>query len=229
MSVARVPTQYKLIYFNLRALAENSRYLFALSGVEYEDYRYKEVPSNDPNNPSPLRPEFIANKEKFPFGQVPVLQIGGESGPMLAQSRSIERYLAKQFGFFGSSDLEGQYIDSIGEAIRDIRDAYWKAKGDAKANVEVPKFFSETLPKHLGYINRFAQLHSTSPDHTTIVGSKISLADVQLFNFLSFFFDDTASVTKALEHYPTLSQIVAAVGHNPRIAEWVAKRPQTIY
>jgi len=55
----------------------------------------------------------------------------------------------------------------------------------------------------------------------------ISLADVQLFNFLSFFFDDTVSVKKALEPYPTLNKIIGAVGHNPRMAEWITKRPQT--
>ena len=33
---------YKLMYFNGRGRAEASRYLFALAGVEYEDYRFAE-------------------------------------------------------------------------------------------------------------------------------------------------------------------------------------------
>ena len=32
--------KYKLIYFNLKARAEVIRYIFAHSGVEYEDVRY---------------------------------------------------------------------------------------------------------------------------------------------------------------------------------------------
>ena len=32
---------YKLIYFNARGLAELTRYIFAVSGREYEDFRFE--------------------------------------------------------------------------------------------------------------------------------------------------------------------------------------------
>jgi len=214
--------QYKLSYFNLRGLAETSRYLFALKGDDYIDYRYPEVPV--PGDATKVkRPLFEANKESLPFGQVPTLQIGGDKGLVLSQSRAIDRYLAKQFGYMGSSAIEEQLIDSVGEAIRDLRDTYFKAKDNPE---EKAKFWSDNLPRACRYLNRFATNHGTSSDHNTFVGSGITLADVQFYHFLSLF-DDQDSVTKTLAPYPTLKAIRKNFGDQPQIQEWIAKRPVT--
>ena len=77
--------QYKLSYFNGRALAETSRYLFALAGVEYEDFRYP------PSVNGVQSPAFEAVKDSLPYGQLPTLQVGGPNGVVLAQSKAIER------------------------------------------------------------------------------------------------------------------------------------------
>jgi len=214
-------TQYKLVYFNGRGFAEVSRYLFALAGVDYIDQRFTDVPN--PEDPKqPRRPEWDANKESYPFAQVPVLIIGGENGIVLSQSKAIERYLARQFGYMGSSELEQQLIETVGEAIRDLRDAFMKVRDSP----DKPKFFTDNLPKQCRYLNRFATQHGTSSDHSTFVGSKLSLADVQLFHFLSIF-DDQESVNRSLAPYPTLKAIRANVANQPAIQKWIATRPNT--
>jgi len=215
-------TQYKLTYFNLRGLAEVSRYLFVLSGVDYIDNRFTDVPSTDGSS-GLKRPEFEANKESFPFGQVPVLQVGGDNGYVLSQSRAIERYLAGQFGFMGCNAIQAQLIDSVGEAIRDARDAYYKVRENP---TEKPKFFVDNLPRLFRYLNRFATLHGTSSDHSTIVGNKLSLADVQLFHFCSFF-DDQESINRALAPYPVLKNVRQSIASQPAIQKWIASRPNT--
>lgn len=60
----------------------------------------------------------------FALGKIPTLDVT-ENGvtTRLAQSKAIERFLAKRFGFFGDNDLEGARIDMITEHIRDIKDA----------------------------------------------------------------------------------------------------------
>jgi len=213
-SPATVTTQYKLTYFNSRGLAEVSRYLFALKGVDYEDYRF------------PEKPVFEANKESYPFGQVPVLQIGGEKGVVLAQSRAIERYLAKEFGFMGCSPIDAQLIDSVGEALRDLRDAYGKnrEKPEDKA-----KFFAETFPKALHYLNRFANEHGNKTN--TFVGNSVSLADVQLFQSLASFsiFRDDEFSEKIIADYPLLVSIRNNVAAQPQIQKWIEERPVTLY
>ena len=56
--------QYKLSYryFNGRALAETSRYLFALAGVEYEEFRCP------PSVIGVQSPAFEAVKDSLPYG-----------------------------------------------------------------------------------------------------------------------------------------------------------------
>jgi len=216
-------TQYKLSYFNGRGLAEVSRYLFALANVDYIDHRFTDIPQGDGQQPK--RPEFDAVKESLPFGQVPVLTIGGDNGIVLSQSRAIERYLARQFGYMGCTSLDAQLIDTVGEALRDAVAAYQKVRENP---AEKPKFFTDALPRLARYLNKFATQHGTSSDHSTFVGSKLSLGDVQFFHFLSFF-DDQISIDKAIAPYPALKAIRANVANQPAIQKWIAARPNTVF
>jgi len=225
-------TYFKLSYFNGRGLAEVSRLLFAISGTDYEDHRFKDIPQPDGQN---LRPEFNNMKENYPFGQVPVLQVGGKAnggdGIILSQSRAIERYLARKFGLLGANEIEAQLIDSVGETIRDARDAYYKVREKPE---EKEKFFATTLPNSFKFLNRFAITHGAGsstrnfPANTTstFVGSKITLADVLFFNFLNNF-DDQTAVSNALASFPALRNIREAVGNHPGVKKWVATRPVT--
>ena len=210
-------TQYKLTYFNGRGLAETSRYLFALAGVEYEDFRYPPA-ANGVQSPA-----FEAVKDSLPFGQLPILQVGGASGVVLAQSKAIERYLAHQFGLFGSSPLQRQLIDSVLEAVVDLRNAYFKARDQPE---EKAKFFNNTLVTQLRYIERLANQHSGSGEKNTLIGSSISLADVQLYHFFTLF-DDQQAISRAVDNFPIVKASRANVGNQPQIQAWVAKRPQT--
>uniref|UniRef100_A0A8R1EJH5 glutathione transferase n=1 Tax=Caenorhabditis japonica TaxID=281687 RepID=A0A8R1EJH5_CAEJA len=72
---------YKLTYFPTRGLAEVSRQLFQLAGVEFEDERLP-------------KEEFLERKYTYPFKQVPVLSVDGHQIP---QSVAIARYLGNKF------------------------------------------------------------------------------------------------------------------------------------
>ena len=100
-SAASAEPQYRLVYFNSQGKAEVSRYLFALARQHFVDERISEPAS------AASRPGFDNIKDSLPFGQLPALQLNGAAGPMLAQSRAIERFLARRFGLVGSSDVEG--------------------------------------------------------------------------------------------------------------------------
>ena len=211
-------TQYKLTYFNTRALAETSRYLFALAHQEYEDSRLPSTPPGTTN-----RPAFDAIAESLPFGQLPVLQVGGDSGTVIAQSKAIERFLARRFGFMGSSDVESALVESIGEAIVDCRNAYRKVQDSPS---DKPAYWSGAFHNTMRYINRLANQHSKSADRNTLIGSGITLADAQLFHFLSIF-DDQASVGKVVDQFPVVKASRANFGSQPEIQQWIAKRPNT--
>ena len=60
--------------------------------------------------------------------RLPLLEVNGQQ---IGQSKSIEKYVAKQCGLFGSNDIEGALTDMITEHIRDIKQSY----NDAKAGM----------------------------------------------------------------------------------------------
>jgi len=209
------PSTYKLIYFNVRALAETSRMLFKAAGVEFEDFRY---PIQFVDNGKPIRPEWENDKSKYLYNKIPVLELdGGKSS--ISQSHAIERYLATVFKLMGDSFVEAAQIDSVGEQLNDLKQAY----GKAKENKEVKKFFEEDLTKSFQAFNKLAE---TVGSHGFIVGKKLSLADIQLYNFCQSF-EDQASVAKALESAKALKAAVENVPENANIKKWIAERPKT--
>ena len=78
----------------------------------------------------------------------------------------------------------------------------------------------------LRYINRLANEYSGGAEKNALVGSSVTLADAQLYHFLSIF-DDTAAVARAVERFPIVKASRANFGQLPEIQAWVAKRPQT--
>ena len=91
---------------------------------------------------------------KLPFGQLPLLQIGGEGGKLIAQSGSINRYLAslvKTPGFYPTDPVELAFCDMIHETAQDI------AKINPIVNVfrgekfeqEKTEYFTNILPPKL--------------------------------------------------------------------------------
>jgi len=54
---------------------------------------------------------------EMPFGQVPILEVDGK---ILAQSRAIFHYLAKQHGLAGKDDWEEALVDMYGDCIYDL-------------------------------------------------------------------------------------------------------------
>jgi len=80
--------EYKLIYFDIEGLAETSRLLFAAKEQEFIDHRYK----FELKDGKAIRPDWDADKKKYDFHKIPVLEVDGVQIP---QSRAIESFLAK--------------------------------------------------------------------------------------------------------------------------------------
>jgi len=205
------PSKYKLTYFNARGRGEVSRLLFNVAGVAFEDARY-------PIDPATFkRAEFEADKNKFPFGQLPVLVV--DDNVVIPQSAAIERLLARRFGLYGDTDIESAFIDAFYEQYRDIKDKY---QTDKKAN-ETKKFFTETLPKQFAMLEKCAASWGKGE---WLVGSRMSYADIAFFNLCAYW-DDQESVTASLADCPRLRAIRARVAQNEDVAHWVENRPKT--
>ena len=111
------------------------------------------------------------------MGRLPILTVDGKY--QIGQSKAIERYLAKKFGFFGSTLEEEARIDSIGEHIRDLVQQFSTAKGKPADEVDAAKAkFYADLPSW------FAKLEKVLDGDRFAVGDKLSLADVYIRQFL---------------------------------------------
>ena len=213
----------KLTYFDVRGLAETSRFLFAIGGEEYEDYRYP-LEVIDMSKHEMVKEEFDKDKEEGKLvrslNKVPFLEV---DGVVIPQSKAIERFLARRFNMMGDTELESAQIDSICECVRDFKDMYQplrKLEGDEKEE-GMKKWFSETL------VERLELLENNLDSEDFSVGNNLSLADVVLFTFITQFFDDKESAMKATETTPKIRGVINHVASLNRIKRWLKLRPET--
>ncbi|CAF1101023.1 unnamed protein product [Adineta steineri] len=198
---------YKLYYFNVRSRAEVSRLIFAAAGEKYEDVRYEQD-------------EWPAHKDEMPLGQIPVLEVDGVKLP---QSRTIARYLAKQFHLAGKDNFEQAKVDAVVDTIYDLLNAFatpFFEKDEAKKEELTKKFLSEELPKHLQNFETLGKLYGNGSHF--FVGNQLTWADLLFYNYIQSFMEFKAD---CLNNFPWLQQNRAEVEKQPKIAEYLNNRP----
>jgi len=211
-----------LYYYNGKGLGEISRYLFTLANQPFEDLRYVDPEDNQPN--FPLFDDLKASG-KLPFGQVPILEVTIDGHTTtIAQSNAIQRYIARTFGFLGSTSEENALIDSLVEELIDIRREYspiTRIQNKEEAAQQFDSFYNNTIPKHLGYISRFVK-----EGQLYLVGNKISLADVAFFYLLEIL-NNQDVVRNTLNNYPVFVTWRERV--HSALAHYIANRPPSEY
>ncbi|KAH7704871.1 GST-5 protein [Aphelenchoides avenae] len=96
---------YKIVYFDAARRAETARLILTHAGVDFEDVR---IPKAEwPGE----------HKAKAPFGQLPYLEVDGKQ---LAQSNTINRYLARKFGLAGKDEWEQAWVDAMADWLLDV-------------------------------------------------------------------------------------------------------------
>ena len=217
-------TEFELFYFNGRGLAETSRLLFAYAQRPYDDKRFP-LEIIDFATRKFKRDEFDNAKAEgaldLSLGKVPFLKTQGVT---ISQSKSIERFLAKQLNCMGATDLEGALIDAFCEHIRDIKTEYQpyrKLEGEGEGGVE--KFFGDVLPAKLKALEKTLSLSDT-----WLIGNSVSLADITLFSLVDFF-DDKPKIVKTLQSTPKLFASYHNLSNLPQIKKWLTNRPASLF
>jgi len=208
----------KLTYFDIRGLAEMSRLLLTVAGVQFTDDRIKFKQKADKSFD---RGDWEERKPKTPYGQVPVLEVDGVK---LAQSGAINRYISRKYGLMGSSDVEAALIDAQVETMIDLRQKFFQG---ARGGTEEQKteFWTKTFPESMALLEKNI---TGSAGHT--VGSKLSFADVVSYYQLFVLGTENAeAVAKAKEANPKTKAITEAVEKNEKIAAYLKARKQTIF
>jgi len=204
--------QYKLIYFDFEARGEIARYLFAQADVAYEDFRILEME------------EWRAFKPKTPYGQLPLLEFDGNT---LAQSDAINRFLARNFGLYGTDAWEQAKIDEItqkiAEDVEKIMPTFFQ--NDAVKKSEMYQPLLETVVKPL-----FQLLDKKLADSTSgwLIGKQISLADITAFHWANVFLHGRKLPPNDLhvETYPKMADFMRRVAAEPNLAKYLKMKKQ---
>merc|ERR1711874_391096 len=195
----------KITYFNAKGRAELSRLVLAAAGKKYEDIRFK---GDD-------WPKF---KPQTPFGQSPTLEVDGK---VYGQSMAIATYLAREFGLYGKTNLDGLAIDQYVQLIQDLVAVAVKGfmeKDEAK-KAEIWKTFKETdSPKYVGFFEKGLKDNGTG----FLVGNQLTLADIAVFDLMTGMLDEKLC---GLDNFPLVKALVAKVGAVDKIKTWVETRP----
>mmetsp|Transcript_16881 Transcript_16881/g.23139 ORF Transcript_16881/g.23139 Transcript_16881/m.23139 type:complete len:253 (-) Transcript_16881:44-802(-) len=225
------PSKTQLKYFDIRGAAETCRVILALSGEPYEDTRYQIDPKafkSQSFEDAKSSGELVAN-----LNRAPVLVTS--TGQVLGQSRAIERYLCKKFGFMGQSAEEEAMIDCIAEHCRDVKDAarykgFSKfAKGtEEEKEVLRKEWFTSDLPTLLGKINDAVGAAGSTKGYS--VGDAVSYADVVIWAMLRDCYEaDVEDTNAASKDCDVLNAIADNVANHPKVKEWVENRPVTMF
>ena len=216
----------KLTYFNVRGLAETSRFLLALGEEEYEDFRYP-LEVIDMSKYEMKKDEFDKDKADgnlvTSLNKVPFLEVDGVTIP---QSKSVERFLARRFNMMGSNDLQYAQIDAICESVRDFKDMYQKVRvlPDDEKGSGMKEWFTVTLVERLSLLE-----NQLVGDSGFSVGNTTSLSDVVLFTFVTEFFDNKEASLNATLASPKVRAVVDRLSSDEKVLKWVSERPKTSF
>jgi len=210
---------YKLTYFDLKARGEPTRLVFAYAGVDYEDIRISY--ENQAEEWTPVK-----NSGKFPFGQAPVLEVEGVT---LCQSMAILRFVAKRYGLMPSTDLQQAVAEMFSEGVYDLENEIVRAivcTNPEEQKTLMEKFEQQSLPKACKYLEKL--LEKNPKDEVYCVENKLSFADICFFAFFnSYIAKDKPEVPDVLKGHPRLTALYEKVRDEPKLQEWLKKRPQT--
>lgn len=204
--------EYKVTYFDIPALAEPIRMVFALSGTPFKDECLQ-------------FPDWPAIKPTTKWGQVPKMLKGDLE---MTQSVAITRYLARTLPVNGKAlypedPLTGFKIDEIIGVVDDMRLKLVPSFGEKdQAKKEAMRLelvvegggmtvIAEKLDKYVG---------------AWCVGEEMTLADLYVFWFLRFlvsgFLDGVPK--DCFEKFSKLQAIAKKVGDLPQLKEYYAKK-----
>ncbi|XP_077999268.1 hematopoietic prostaglandin D synthase-like [Glandiceps talaboti] len=208
-------TRYRLTYFNVRGVAEQARLILAAAaGVDYDDVRF-EIEGEQ------WKTEKATGK--YPFREMPILEF---DGVLLAQSRAIARYLAKEHGLAGKDNLENAKIDMITDACQDLFQGYIKfyfyEKDEEKKKVLELEYNTNKLPAILRGLEKI--LKDNNGGNGYFVGDGLTWADLTFLAQMDYNLSQDATL---LDDYPKLKSLRERVMALPKIADWLEKRPKT--
>lgn len=194
---------YKLMYFNFPGRGELIRLIFSAAKVEFEDHRV-------------AREDWPAVKKELPFNAMPVLYIDGTP---LCESGAIVRYVASEFGFNGSNNLQAAYIEMVTGVLSDCysKMPFFEKDEEIKKQKTADAHNNHILPALLKIEKKLVEKKTKF-----LVGDKLSYADLKLANNLIW---SEKVFPEILPKVPTLCKLMEKVRNMDGVKQYIANRP----
>ncbi|XP_060066242.1 hematopoietic prostaglandin D synthase-like [Ylistrum balloti] len=209
--MSSMPT-YKLTYFDARGVAELVRLTFLAAGVEFEDVRIKSE-------------DWLELKPNTPQGKLPILEVDGETIP---QSRAIARYVAREYGLYGETNIDNTMVDVVMGTVQDLEVhilKFYDEKDREKKAALMKPFLAETMP-------RFLEIFTTMlGENDWFVAQKLTLADIAVFHVFDYIAEMLTDKNKhdIYVSSPSMKKHSDRVRSIPSINAWLDRRPNTEY
>jgi glutathione S-transferase len=199
-----------LTYFDIDgSRGEAARLAMHIAGIPFEDRRI-------------ARKDWSALRDQAPFQSLPTLEVDGQ---VIAQSNTINRYVAKLADLYPKDDWRAALVDEVMDAIEDISVRIGNTialEGEAKKKAR------EALAA--GPIPRFLQrLESRleTGDGEWLVGNRLTVADLKCFVWVRWLKSgalDHVPADIVDQHAPLLVKHLERVRNHPKIAAYYAAR-----
>lgn len=216
-------TKLILTYFPIGGRAEAIRLAAAVGSIPF-------------TNKSLAFQEFLAAKNSYPLGQVPVLEIekDGKESQTITQSSAILRYFGKRAGLYPTDDIQAMRVDEICSVLNDaiaplamtVRGAVKCLIGETEWTTEEKmeirkRWMEKEMPKYLGFLES-ALKSSTSG---WLVGGALTIADLSAFVDLSWIGGGILDgiPTSVLDDYPSCVALMEKVQSVEKVKEWMEK------
>ncbi|KAJ2082643.1 hypothetical protein H4R24_001392 [Coemansia sp. RSA 988] len=205
---------YTLRYFDFIGIVETCRLLLTAGKVNWTEEH----------------PEWPEEKEKQPLGRLPVLiekRVDG-SELVLSESQTIERFLARTFGFLpmdpGQSAIQEQLRDQQSDVFYSFfYMTFVHSDEDKKLGREK---FNDLFTR---IVNIYADILKTNSCKNHLFGDKLSYADMSLYGFLKLlgmhslrFRDDACELVKA-KMTPEILHLLSSVEADPLLEAHLGK------
>nr|UOU03303.1 glutathione S-transferase sigma 14 [Brachionus rubens] len=200
---------YVLNYFDLSGRGELIRLVFAAGNIDYEDNRVKFE-------------EWPQIKDYMPLGQLPTLQVNDE--PLLVQSLSIARFVAKEAGLAGRDSEEMAKVDSVLETCKEFVEEFVAQLGPQlrnptdEKNQIVDEFFASHVPENLERIQRLVELYGSNGYS---VGDQLTVADLFIHDILTNLIELKPFV---LDDYQLLKENRTTTENNQHLKSYLNQR-----
>ncbi|KAF9347615.1 hypothetical protein BGX26_000913 [Mortierella sp. AD094] len=201
---------FELKYFGFHGYALTSRIILAISGAKFTNI----VPA-----------DWAAEKPLAPFGVMPLLKetsADGKTTINVAESDTIERYLAKKFGMAGDNAFEetviNSYLSNSSALMYQLYTKYFLAKDPALKAEAKEQLLNGPIPTWIKFFEQHLAANGSNGHH---VGNKTTVADIKAAHLVDIInVIKEGSITE--ESHPALVKVKTTLDSIPALKAWRA-------